>query len=79
MKKSQITNNGMIEVSKEELWEFVKDRKDATVSNSGSIGGKYPYTTYWKTRGGMLLGKSVPQAKEFEVIPIPYKHYISKI
>lgn len=46
----------MKKVTKEQLWEFVKD-KDVVYS----CAGEYPYTGYWKTKSGELVGKIVPK------------------
>lgn len=61
------------EVSKEERWNFVKDKN---VEYSAS--GDYPYTGEWRIRGGEIIAKDIPDpgGKHIGTYPPKYRHYI---
>lgn len=45
----------MQEVTKEERWGFIKDKKVTY-----SVQGNYPYTGLWKDLSGKVIAKDVP-------------------
>ncbi len=63
--------NGLKEVSKEERWNFVKD-KDVTYSATGD----YPFVGVWKDRSGNVVAKDIPDGKHIGVNSDKYRHYI---
>lgn len=61
----------MKKVTKEERWEFVKD-KNVTYT----IYGNYPYIGLWKDRSGNTVAKDVPIGKHLGINSDKYEHYI---
>ena len=62
----------MRKVSKEERWDFIKD-KDVIYFPYGD----YPYTGLWKTRSGNLIAKDVPVGKHIGVMSLDkYEYYV---
>lgn len=61
----------MKEVSREDFYEFIGNKNVAY-----SVEGDYPYTGYWKDRGGTIVAKSVESYPEIGVYPLMIKYYI---
>ena len=64
----------MIEVTKQQQWDFLKDKTGVTYEAHG----EYPYTGLWK-RGRTVIAKSVPFGKHIGISSDreKYKHYIN--
>jgi hypothetical protein len=62
----------MKEVTKEERWNFVKD-KNVIYSTKGN----YPFTGLWKDRRGNVVAKDVPFGIHLGIRSDKYKYYIS--
>lgn len=64
----------MIEVTKKERWDFVKD-KNVTYTASGN----FPFTGLWKDKAGNVIAKDVPIGKHIGTSSDKYKYYISSV
>lgn len=63
----------MQEVTKEQIWNFVKD-KDVIYAAEGN----WPYTGIWKTRAGNIVAKDVPFGRHLGISSDKYNYYINK-
>ncbi len=64
----------MKKVTKQERWDFVKDKKLAY-----SVYGNFPFTGLWKNWAGSIVAKDVPVGKHLGIKTDKYEYYIDSV